>query len=57
MLQALHTPPIEGRTNAALGRLRALLLRAGPRKDEVAWLQDLFEHLARAVSREPEADQ
>jgi TrmH family RNA methyltransferase len=47
MLQALHTPPIEGRTNAALARLRALLLRAGPRQDEVAWLQDLFEHIAR----------
>jgi tRNA C32,U32 (ribose-2'-O)-methylase TrmJ len=56
MLQALHTSPIEGRTNAALARFRALLLRAGPRKDEVAWLQDLFEHLARAVSREPEDD-
>lgn len=57
MLQVLHTPPIEGRTQAALARLRALLLRAGPRQDEVAWLQDLFEQIARSGEHAAETDQ
>jgi TrmH family RNA methyltransferase len=51
MLLALHRPNIEGRTAVTMARLRALLLRAAPRADEVDLLTGLFEHLARALAR------
>ncbi|MDB5076822.1 MAG: tRNA/rRNA methyltransferase [Chloroflexi bacterium] len=51
MLQILHDPPIEGRTNAALARLRAMVLRSIPRDDEVALLTSIFEHVAHALPR------
>ena len=46
MLVALHSPPIEGRTNSTLARLRALLLRAAPKSDEARLLTGIFEHVA-----------
>jgi TrmH family RNA methyltransferase len=51
VLQILHNPPIEGRTNAALGRLRAMVLRSLPRREEVALLTSIFEHVAHALPR------
>ena len=55
MLEALHAPPIPGRTNVLMARLRALFLRAAPRADEAAVLTQLFEHLARRVRGAPDA--
>jgi tRNA C32,U32 (ribose-2'-O)-methylase TrmJ len=49
VLLALHTDNIEGRTNVAMSRLRALLLRAAPRTDEVLLLRQIFEHMAHSL--------
>jgi TrmH family RNA methyltransferase len=49
MLQTLHEAAIEGRTNAALARIRAMILRSIPRRDEVALLTTVFEHVAREL--------
>jgi TrmH family RNA methyltransferase len=51
MYGALHPRSIEGQTRAAVARLRAFLLRAIPRKDEVAQLTSIFEHVARSPRR------
>jgi TrmH family RNA methyltransferase len=48
MYAALHPNNIEGQTRAAVARLRALILRAVPRTDEIAQLRSIFEHVARA---------
>ncbi|HWE61530.1 MAG TPA: hypothetical protein VHB98_07450, partial [Chloroflexota bacterium] len=49
MLEALHGTLIPGRTKVLMARVRALLLRAAPRTDEVALLTQLFEHIAHRV--------
>ena len=56
MYGALHPASIEGQTRAAVARLRALILRAVPRSDEVAQLRAIFEHVSRAVDRRPALD-
>jgi TrmH family RNA methyltransferase len=56
MYGALHQDSIEGQTRAAIARLRALILRAAPRKDEVAQLTSIFEHVARSPRRRYEPD-
>lgn len=50
-LVTLHAPAIEGRTLNSLKRLRALLLRAHPRQEEVLRLTELFNHIARRLER------
>jgi len=54
LLRALHPDGIEGRTNAALERLRSLFARAVPRSDEVRLLSQILAHAARAAG--PAAD-
>jgi tRNA C32,U32 (ribose-2'-O)-methylase TrmJ len=49
MLTALYQPNIEGRTRAALARIRAMIMRAEPRGDEARLLTTVFEHLARKL--------
>jgi TrmH family RNA methyltransferase len=51
LFSALHDPPIEGRTNAAMSRMRAMFLRAAPRVDESRLLTTIFEHAARELGR------
>ena len=51
LISALHDPPIEGRTNAAMSRVRAMFLRAAPRADETRLLTTIFEHAARELGR------
>jgi TrmH family RNA methyltransferase len=50
-LIVLHAPTIEGRTRNSLKRLRAMLLRADPRQDEVLRLTELFNHIAHRLER------
>lgn len=49
LLQGLYRSTSDGRMDAALSRLRAILLRAAPRADEARMLTDLFRHLGRLV--------
>lgn len=49
LLRSLHPDGIEGRTNAALERLRSLFARAVPRSDEARLLSQILGHAARVV--------
>lgn len=49
LLQGLYRATSDGRMDAALSRLRAILLRAAPRADEARMLTHLFRHLGRLV--------
>ena len=51
LLRALHPHGIPGRTAAAMGRLRALFLRAAPGTTDATLLTQVFEHAARELSR------
>jgi len=50
LLRALHPHGIPGRTAAAMGRLRALFLRATPGTADAALLTQVFEHAAREIA-------
>ena len=50
LLRALHPHGIPGRTAAAMGRLRALFLRAAPSTADAALLTQVFEHAARDLA-------
>ena len=50
LLRALHPHGIPGRTAAAMGRLRALFLRAAPGTADAALLTQVFEHAAREIA-------
>lgn len=49
LLVTLYNPPVDGRTRAAMSRLRAFCLRAIPRTDETRLLTTIFEHAAREL--------
>jgi len=53
MLWAMHPHNNPGRVTAALGRLRALLLRGAPRTEEARLLTAIFQHVAHALGRQP----
>ena len=50
LLRALHPHGIPGRTAPAMGRLRALFLRAAPGTADAALLTQVFEHAARELA-------
>lgn len=55
LLWALYPATTDTRVSRSLARLRAVLLRAAPRADEATMLAHLFQHLARAIRRQPGA--
>jgi len=56
VLWGMHPNNDAGRVHHTLARLRAVLLRAAPRAEEVHMLTRLFVHIARERSRKSEAE-
>ena len=52
LLRALHPESSESRMTYSIARLRAILLRAAPRREEGRLLAHLFLHIARKIKKE-----